>query len=774
MQTQTSSTLHNVIMEAGGKDRPPMLAPEGSTEMTTEGHMENYKNGLKMISTPQLCLVLINDMIEAIEGTLVVQQSGIQCYNCKEYEHVAKECQKPKQVKDSAYHKENMLLCKQEEAGIQLSVEQVDWRDDTDYDLMLKMKAHYMDNAKDPEQHPEQPESINDTYLDEQDDTNIIIDLLDMSYNREKADQDDEDDSLTQERVIPTTSVSIPQLKSNQLEDRVMHNNSQRKKQEVEDYRRNFKFLTRKTRLEMMQIAPILGYGDLVQENVTIKRVYYVEGLNHNLFSVGQICDADLEVAFRKSTCYIRDLKGNDVLTGKAKRKSFKTKTTPSSKRRLQILHMDLCGPMRVESINGKKYVLVIVDDYSRYTWTHFLRSKDETPKVLIDFLKLVQRGLHAQVRTIRTDKGTKFLNKTLHAYFAQEGIEHQTSTARTPERNDIVKRQNRTLVEAARTMLSAAKVPFLMFDELFNGSTPVVSKSFAVIAVDAPDQHQQQNITAYTSTTITADTPPLNIQKTHVTTSQAPTQAPTVTATENINQVETQKENTQVNEDEFINIFSTTVHEQGETSSQYVDSSNMHTFYQRHPFEHLITPRILDIIMSDSEHSTITYLTELEYSDMGSPGVDGPPSPDYLRKQPLPAVCFPTSELTVYIPESDPEEDPEDEEDPEEDPAYYPADIGDDDEEDEEEEHLAPADSTVVALPAVDRTDSISFLILTISPTTISTTFPKYYLHLLPLVLRFPRLFTLLGRGSSCFSYPYLRGGRLQRRCLLGMMYLP
>nr|GFD18119.1 retrovirus-related Pol polyprotein from transposon TNT 1-94 [Tanacetum cinerariifolium] len=199
---------------------------------------------------------------------------------------------------------------------------------------------------------------------------------------------------------------------------------------------------------------------------------------------------ADLEVAFWKSTCYIRDLKGNDLLTGsrgtdlysitlqdtsspnliclmakatssqawlwhhrlshlnfdtinllskndiviglpklkfikdhicsscklgKAKRKSFKKNTTPSSKRRLQLLHMDLCVPMRVKSINGKKYVLVIFDDYSRYTWTYFLRSKDETPEVLIDFLRLVQRGLHAQVRIVRTDKGTEFLNKTLH-----------------------------------------------------------------------------------------------------------------------------------------------------------------------------------------------------------------------------------------------------------------------------------------------------------------------------------------------------------------------
>nr|GEX45234.1 retrovirus-related Pol polyprotein from transposon TNT 1-94 [Tanacetum cinerariifolium] len=181
------------------------------------------------------------------------------------------------------------------------------------------------------------------------------------------------------------------------------------------------------------QIAPILGYGDLVQGTVTIKKVYYVEGLNYNLFSVGQLCDANLEVAFRKSTCYIRDLKGNDLLTGsrgmdlysitlqdtsspnpiclmskatssqawlwhrrlfhlnfdtinllskndiviglpklkffkdhlfssfelgKAKRKSFQTKTTPSSKRRLQLLHMDLCGLMRVESINGKNMFL--------------------------------------------------------------------------------------------------------------------------------------------------------------------------------------------------------------------------------------------------------------------------------------------------------------------------------------------------------------------------------------------------------------------------------
>nr|GEU85628.1 retrovirus-related Pol polyprotein from transposon TNT 1-94 [Tanacetum cinerariifolium] len=110
---------------------------------------------------------------------------------------------------------------------------------------------------------------------------------------------------------------------------------------------------------------------------------------------------------------FVKDHLCSSYELGKAKQKSFQTKTTPSSKRRLQLLHMDLCGLMRVASINGKR----IVDDYSRYTWTHFLRSKDETPEVLIDFLRLVQRGLHAQVRIVRTDKGTEFLNQTLHAY---------------------------------------------------------------------------------------------------------------------------------------------------------------------------------------------------------------------------------------------------------------------------------------------------------------------------------------------------------------------
>nr|GEX70306.1 hypothetical protein [Tanacetum cinerariifolium] len=360
--------------------------------------------------------------------------------------------------------------------------------------------------------------------------------------------------------------------------------------------------------------------------------------LSHlNFDTINLLSKNDIMVGLPKLK-FVKDHLCSSCELGKAKRKSFRTKITPSSKRRLQLLHMDLCGPMRVASINRKRYVLVIVDDYSRYTWTHFLRSKDETPEVLIHFIRLVQRGLHAQVRIVRTNKGTKFLNKTLHAYFASEGILHQTSVARTPKQNGVVERRNRTLVEAARTMLSAAKVPLFfwaeaiattcftqnrslekgdacifvgyctksrayrvfnkrtrvivetiyvnfdelphmvsdhvssdpgpecqrttlehdslspgpqcqenvtqadrtvttlneldllfssMFDELLNGSSKVVSKSSTVSTADAPNQHQQQQIT------------PLYNQTTPKPTCQVLTQAPTVASTENMNQAE-------------------------------------------------------------------------------------------------------------------------------------------------------------------------------------------------------------------------------------------
>ncbi|GKC60482.1 retrovirus-related pol polyprotein from transposon TNT 1-94 [Tanacetum coccineum] len=190
-----------------------------------------------------------------------------------------------------------------------------------------------------------------------------------------------------------------------------------------------------------------------------LRMVYYVEVLRHNLFSVGQFCDADLKVAFRKNTCFIRNLEGVDILSGspralrKSKKSSYQPKAEDTDKEKLYLLHMDLCGPMRVESINEKKYILVIVDDYSRFTWVKFLRSKDEAPDAIIKCIKNIQVCLNATVRNVRTDNGTEFVNQTLYDFY-ENVVLHQTSVARTPQQNGVIERRNRTLVEAARTML--------------------------------------------------------------------------------------------------------------------------------------------------------------------------------------------------------------------------------------------------------------------------------------------------------------------------------
>nr|GFB20946.1 hypothetical protein [Tanacetum cinerariifolium] len=200
--------------------------------------------------------------------------------------------------------------------------------------------------------------------------------------------------------------------------------------------------------------AVIAGYGDVVIGSMTIKKVYYVEGLGHNLFSVGQFCDKGLEVTFRKSTCIVGNEDGVDLLTGKIHRKHHKSKTAFASNKLLYLLHMDLCGPMRVQSINGKRYVLVVVDDYSRYTWR------------------------------VQTDNGTEFKNKTLAKFFDEVGITQRFSAARTPQENGVVERRNQTLVKAARTMLTFVNLPSFLWAEsiataCFTQNRSIIHKCF-------------------------------------------------------------------------------------------------------------------------------------------------------------------------------------------------------------------------------------------------------------------------------------------------------
>ncbi|GJZ09544.1 retrovirus-related pol polyprotein from transposon TNT 1-94 [Tanacetum coccineum] len=132
--------------------------------------------------------------------------------------------------------------------------------------------------------------------------------------------------------------------------------------------------------------------------------------------------------------------KAKDVLcvscakNGKSRKATHPPKLIPSTHSKLELIHMDLCGPMRVESINGKKYILVIVEDYFRYTWVYFLRTKDETPEMIKKFIA--------------------------QAHYEKLRIMQQFSIARSPQQNGVVERRNRTLIEAARTMLIFSKSP--------------------------------------------------------------------------------------------------------------------------------------------------------------------------------------------------------------------------------------------------------------------------------------------------------------------------
>ncbi|GKD59831.1 retrovirus-related pol polyprotein from transposon TNT 1-94, partial [Tanacetum coccineum] len=128
---------------------------------------------------------------------------------------------------------------------------------------------------------------------------------------------------------------------------------------------------------ELFEVQNIFHQMEQAIGNVTISRVYYVEGLGHNLFFVGKFCDSNLEVAFRQHTYFIRipklkfekDHLCSVCAMGKSKKKPHKPKSEDTNQEKLYLLHIDLCGPISVARVNGKKYILIIVDDYSRFTW---------------------------------------------------------------------------------------------------------------------------------------------------------------------------------------------------------------------------------------------------------------------------------------------------------------------------------------------------------------------------------------------------------------------
>src|SRR3954465_6367172 len=133
-------------------------------------------------------------------------------------------------------------------------------------------------------------------------------------------------------------------------------------------------------------------------------------------------------------------------------------RTVISSKKILELLHVDIFGPTSHDSIGNKKYCLVIVDDYSRYCWVFFLKLKSETQQKFVDSAKEQQRQHELTIKIIRSDNGSEFKNYTLDDWLSGEGVKHQYSEAYTPQKNGVAERKNRTLMDMARSMMAEFK----------------------------------------------------------------------------------------------------------------------------------------------------------------------------------------------------------------------------------------------------------------------------------------------------------------------------
>ncbi|KAK9071753.1 hypothetical protein SSX86_008182 [Deinandra increscens subsp. villosa] len=151
-------------------------------------------------------------------------------------------------------------------------------------------------------------------------------------------------------------------------------------------------------------------------------------------------------------------------LKGKQHKTSFKPKTESSITQPLELLHMDLFGPTRVMSLGKRSYCFVIIDDFTRYTWVFFLKTKDETAELLKTLIVSLENQAKLKVKTIRSDNGTEFKNHVLNSFCEKKGILRQFSAPRTPQQNGVAERINRTLIEAPRAMLADSKLPVIFW----------------------------------------------------------------------------------------------------------------------------------------------------------------------------------------------------------------------------------------------------------------------------------------------------------------------
>ena len=164
---------------------------------------------------------------------------------------------------------------------------------------------------------------------------------------------------------------------------------------------------------------------------------------------------------------------------GKIVKSSFKTKDIVSTSRPLELLHIDLFGPVSTASLYGSRYGLVIVDDYSRWTWVKFIKSKDVACDVFSSFCTQIQSEKESKILKVRSDHGGEFENEPFEAFCEKHGIFHEFSSPRTPQQNGVVERKNRTLQEMARTMIHENNLPKHFWAEAVNTACYVQNRIY-------------------------------------------------------------------------------------------------------------------------------------------------------------------------------------------------------------------------------------------------------------------------------------------------------
>nr|GEX41388.1 retrovirus-related Pol polyprotein from transposon TNT 1-94 [Tanacetum cinerariifolium] len=173
-----------------------------------------------------------------------------------------------------------------------------------------------------------------------------------------------------------------------------------------------------------------------------------------NFKTINRLAEQNLVICLL-SLVYSKDKPCSSCEKGKHHRASFKTKHTSSIKKCFHLLHVDLFRLVTPRSINHEKYTLVIIDEYSRYTWVYFLKKKSQAPETIMSFIKRVENQNDIKVKQLKTDNGTEFRNSILVNFCDEKGISQNFSSPYTPEQNGVVERKNKTLIEDARIMLS-------------------------------------------------------------------------------------------------------------------------------------------------------------------------------------------------------------------------------------------------------------------------------------------------------------------------------